>query len=121
MQSIVIFHNPRCSKSRSACQMLGERGISVDIVEYLRHPLSREDLLAIIAKLGMPAEKLVRKGEALFKEHYAGKTMSENDFIDAMLAHPNLMERPVLVIRDKAIIARNPDTLKAFLAENLLR
>lgn len=115
VSTIRILHNPRCGKSRSACQILAEKGIQAEVVEYLKTPLSRAELVALVKKLGLPAEKLVRKGEAIFKEHYAGKTLSEDGYLDALAAHPILMERPVVIKGDKAIIARPPENLLEFL------
>jgi arsenate reductase len=106
---IVIYHNPRCGKSRTALELLRERGIEPRVIEYLKTPPSREELRALLDKLGMPAEQLVRKGEDVFKTQYAGRTLSENEWIDALASHPILIERPVIVRGDRAVVGRPPE------------
>ena len=104
-----IYHNPRCSKSRSACAILAEKGIVAEVVEYLKTPPDRATLTALLAKLGLRAEELVRKGEAIVKTEYAGRTMSDEDWLGAMLAHPILIERPIVVVGERAVVARPPE------------
>ena len=84
--TVTIYHNARCSKSRTACQLVAERGVPAEIVNYLDTPPDRETLRALLAKLGLPAADLVRRGEAVFKEHYAGRTLSEDEWLDALVA-----------------------------------
>ncbi len=104
-----IYHNPRCSKSRSACALIAENGIAAEVVEYLKTPPSREELRALLKKLGMKPAELVRQGEAEFKAHYAGRTLTDEEWLDAMVAHPILIERPIAVCGDKAVVARPPE------------
>lgn len=104
-----IYHNPRCSKSRSACAILAEKGIAAEVVEYLKTPPDRATLTALLAKLGLRAEELVRKGEAIVKTEYAGRAMSDEDWLEAMLAHPILIERPIVVVGERAVVARPPE------------
>ena len=104
-----IYHNPRCSKSRSACAILAEKGIEAEVVEYLKTPPDRATLSALLARLGLRAEELVRKGEAIVKTEYAGRTMSDEDWLEAMLAHPVLIERPIVVVGERAVVARPPE------------
>jgi len=106
---IVIYHNPRCGKSRTALDLLRERGVEPRVIEYLKTPPTREELLSVVAKLGVPAEQLVRKGEEVFKTQFAGKPMSESQWLDALVAHPILMERPVIVRGARAVIGRPPE------------
>lgn len=112
---IVIYHNPRCSKSRAALALLRERGIEPRVIEYLHTPPSREELRVLLDKLGIPAEQLVRKGEDTFKSEYAGRSMSEAQWIDAMAAHPILIERPVVIRGDRAVIGRPPEKVLGLL------
>ncbi|HRE18453.1 MAG TPA: arsenate reductase (glutaredoxin) [Rhodocyclaceae bacterium] len=116
MSHIRIYHNPRCSKSRGACTLLAERGLEAEVVEYLHTPPGVGELRDLLNKLGMPAEALVRKGEDVFKTHYAGKTLSEEEWIAALAAHPVLIERPIVVCGEHAILARPPESLAAWLA-----
>jgi arsenate reductase (glutaredoxin) len=105
----VIYHNPRCGKSRSALELLRERGVEPRVIEYLKTPPTREELLSVVEKLGVPAEELVRKGEEVFKTQFAGKQLSEAQWLDAMAAHPILIERPVIVRGARAVIGRPPE------------
>jgi len=106
---IVIYHNPRCGKSRTALELLRGRGIEPRVIEYLKTPPSREELRALLGKLGMLAEQLVRKGEDVFKTKFVGRTLSEAEWIDALASHPILIERPVIVRGDRAVVGRPPE------------
>ena len=110
-----VYHNARCSKSRSACQLLEERGLGFEVVEYLKTPPSRDELAAVLAKLGMTAEALVRKGEAIYKTEFEGRTLSEAEWLDALVAHPILIERPIVVRGERAVVARPPEKALALL------
>lgn len=109
--AIRIYHNPRCSKSRSACALLAEKGVEAEVVEYLKTPPDRATLTALLATLGLRAEELVRKNEAIVKTEYAGRAMSDQDWLEAMLAHPVLIERPIVVVGERAVVARPPERL----------
>jgi arsenate reductase len=115
MSDITIFHNPRCSKSRAALALIQERGIEPRIVEYLKHPPAAAELKAIIAKLGIEAEDLVRKGEEVFKSAYAGRTLSGDEWIAAMVRDPILLERPIVVRGARAVIGRPPENVTKLL------
>ncbi len=109
MPKTVIYHNPRCGKSRSALALLRERGIEPEVVEYLKSPPDRETLQALLAALGMPAAELVRRGEAVFKDKYKGRELDEQGWIDALLADPILIERPIVVHGRRAVVGRPPE------------
>lgn len=111
MEILRIYHNPRCSKSRGACQILAERGIQAEVLEYLKTPPNRAELAELVKKLGRPAEALVRKGEATYKEHYAGRTLTEDEWLDALALHPILIERPIAIRGTRAVIARPPEKI----------
>lgn len=106
---MLIYHNPHCSKSRGALALLEEHGITPQIVPYLDEPPTREDLVALLAKLDMQASELVRTGEEICKTEYVGKAMSEDDWLNAMLKHPVLIERPIVVAGQRAVVARPPE------------
>ncbi|MFT3961300.1 arsenate reductase (glutaredoxin) [Propionivibrio sp.] len=108
-EDVVIYHNARCSKSRSACEIVAGQGVAARVVEYLKTPPSREELQAVLKKLGMRPSELVRRGEDVFKENYAGKTLSEEQWLDALVAHPILIERPIVVRGDRAVVGRPPE------------
>lgn len=115
---VVIYHNARCSKSRSACEIVAGRGIEARIVEYLKTPPSRDELCAVLQKLGMKASELVRRGEEEYKQHYAGRTLTEDEWLDAMAEHPILIERPIVVRGERAVIARPPEKALDLLADD---
>lgn len=108
-ETLRVYHNARCSKSRSACQLLEERGIAFEVVEYLKTPPSRDELAAVLAKLGMTAEALVRKGEDIYKAEFKGCSLTEAEWLDALVAHPVLIERPIVVCGERAVIGRPPE------------
>jgi len=115
MNDLTIYHNPKCSKSRETLALLQGRGIEPRIIEYLKAPLAATELRAIVGKLGIKAEQLVRKGEDIYKAKYAGKTLTEAQWIDAMVRNPILIERPVVVRGTKAVIGRPPENVLALL------
>ncbi len=115
MASFTIYHNPRCSKSRETLELLNQRGVAPDIIEYLKNPPTKAELKALIAQLGISAEQLIRKGEAIFKEHYAGKTLSDAQWIDAMISHPVLIERPIVTDGKRAVLGRPPENVAKLL------
>ncbi len=110
-----IYHNPRCRKSREGLAILEESGVSFEVVDYLKEIPSKVELKEVLGYLGIPAEKLLRKGEAIFKENYKGKTLSEDEWIAAMVEHPKLIERPIVVKDNKAVIGRPPENIKDLL------
>ena len=107
--NLTIYHNPKCSKSRETLALLEGRGIRPRIVEYLKMPPSAAELSAIVAKLGLRPQALVRKGEDIYKAKYAGKTLTDAQWIEAMARDPILIERPIVVAGGKAAIGRPPE------------
>ena len=116
--TLVVYHNARCSKSRAACQLIAEHGAEARIVNYLETPPSRETLRELLGKLGIAAADLVRRGESVFKEHYAGRTLSEDEWLDALIAHPIQIESPIVVRGARAVIARPPEKALDLLADD---
>lgn len=112
---IRIYYNPRCSKCRETVALVSERGYATELVEYLVTPPGREELRSLLLKLGMKPLELVRKGEKVFTQHYAGRTLSDEDWLDALVAHPVLIERPIVVRGSKALVARPPEKVLALL------
>ena len=105
---MIIFHNPRCQKSREALDILNKHGQDVTVREYLKEPLSQKELTDLLKKLGMEPEELLRKTEPLFKEKYNDKNYSSKQWIKIMCENPILIERPIVVSGNKAIIGRPP-------------
>ena len=110
-----IYHNPRCRKSRETLTLIEEAGVEPEIILYLENPPTARELKAILSKLGIPAEQLVRKSEAIYKEKYKGKKLTEAQWIKAMIAHPKLIERPIVVEGKKAVLGRPPEQVNELL------
>ena len=108
---IIIYHNNRCRKSRQGLQLLETSGKDFKIIKYLENVPTKEELSAIIDKLGIPPIDLVRKNEAVWKESYKGKDLTDDELIDAMVAHPKLIERPIVINNEKAVIGRPPEKI----------
>lgn len=107
---ITIYHNPRCSKSRAALDMLRNKGIEPEIIEYLSHPPSKQNLQRLLVLLGLEPRDLMRKQETAYRE--AGlddPSLDREQLIDAMVEHPVLIERPIVVANGKAVIGRPPE------------
>lgn len=106
-----IYHNPRCSKSRETLKLIEENGAKVEIITYLENTPSAEELKEILGKLGLSAKDIIRKSEAAFKENFKGKTLSEEEWIAAMIAYPKLIERPIVVKGNQAVLGRPPQNV----------
>lgn len=106
-----ILHNPRCRKSREGLKILEESGKNFTVIEYLKEPLSKEELDELLKKLGMNALDLVRKTEKDWKENFKGKEMTRDEVIEAMLAYPKLIERPIVISGEKAVVGRPPENI----------
>jgi arsenate reductase len=111
--ALTIYHNPKCSKSREALALLEARGVAPRIVRYLEVPPTAAELAAIVRKLGMRPEQLVRKGEDVFRAKYAGRALTDAEWIEAMVNDPVLIERPIVVKGTRAVIGRPPERVSA--------
>ena len=112
MTDLTLYHNPRCSKSRGALELLEARGLSPTVVRYLETPPTAAQLIDLLAKLKISARQLLRTGEDEYKTlNLADSSLSDAQLIDAMAAHPKLIERPILVAGDRAIIGRPPENV----------
>ncbi len=108
---MTIYHNPRCTKSRQTLALIEENGGDFIIKEYLKEPPTKAELKNVIALLGISPEELIRKGEAEFKNNFKGKSLSDDQWIEAMIAYPKLIERPIVIEGDKAVIGRPPENV----------
>ena len=106
-----IYHNPRCSKSRQTLVLLKENGVEPDVVLYLDNIITVGELRGLLVKLGISPMQLVRKGEAVWKEKYKGKELSDDQVIEAMIANPKLIERPIVVKDQSAVLGRPPENI----------
>lgn len=109
-----ILHNPRCGKSRSCLAFATESNVEFEIINYLESPLSIAELKVLLKKLGIKPIGLVRQKELIWIENYKDKSMTDNDIIKALSLHPILIERPIVIDGDRAIIGRAIDNLKKF-------
>jgi arsenate reductase len=103
---IKIYHNPRCSKSRQGLELLQNSGKEFEIVKYLENTPTKDELISIIEKLQIKPVELVRKNEAIWKENYKGKELSDSEIVEAMIQNPKLIERPIVINNSKAAIGR---------------
>jgi arsenate reductase (glutaredoxin) len=115
MPEFTIYHNPDCTKSRGTLALLRENGIQPRIVEYMKTPPTPAELKVVIAKLGIAPEQLVRKGEEIYRSRYAGKELTDAQWIEAMVRDPILIERPIVVSGERAVIGRPPENVKPLL------
>lgn len=115
MQDIQIWHNPKCSKSRCALELLEIKGIKANIVKYLENNPTKEQLKDVLLKLNIPAKELLRTSEDIYKELNLKEIDDEEKLIDIMIAHPILIERPIIIRGNKAVIARPIENLEELL------
>ena len=108
--SVEIYHNPRCSKSRQTLQLLKDQGVEPDVVEYLKTPPDHAALEKILDMLGLEPRQLMQTKEAEYKENnLADPSLTRDQLIDAMVAHPKLIERPIVIKNGKAALGRPPE------------
>ena len=111
-----IYHNPRCSKSRQSLALLQEAGVEPEVIEYLTDPPTAEELTQILDSLQMEPTDLMRTGEAVYQElGLREKQLSRQEVIETMIQHPVLIQRPIVVNGDQAVIGRPPENLKSLL------
>jgi len=113
--SVKIYHNPRCSKSRATLALLEEKGVEAEVVKYLETPPTKEELKALLKMLGLSARELMRTKEEIYKELGLKEVEEEEALIDAMVANPKLIERPIVVKEGKAAIGRPIENVTALL------
>ena len=112
---IKIYHNPRCSKSREGISVLDEINQPYEIIKYLENPITKEELMDILKKLNYKPLELVRTKEAIWIEKFKGKNLSDKEIIEAMIQNPKLIERPIVINGNKAIVARPKEKMKEIL------
>jgi arsenate reductase len=112
---IQILHNPRCSKSRQGLEIIENSGKEYEVIKYLENTLSIKELTELIQLLNISPIELVRKGEAVWKEKYKGKKMTDTEIIKAMVSNPKLIERPIVISNNKAVIGRPIESISAII------
>ena len=112
---IEIYHNPRCKKSREGLAILEESGQDFEIKKYLDEIPTKNELQSLITKLDISPAELVRTQEKIWKENFKGKTLTDHELIEALHQFPKLIERPIVINNDKAVIGRPPEKIKNIL------
>lgn len=112
---IKIYHNPRCSKSRQGVEILENSAKEFEIVKYLDTVPTTKELTDIIKLLNISPIELVRKNEKIWKEEFKGKELSDSEIIEAMVNNPKLIERPIVINNDKAIVGRPPENISSII------
>ena len=115
MKPDVFLHNPRCSKSRAALELVRDAGVELPVREYLRDPLTVDELRRIVKLLGVRPIDIVRRGEPQYAALHLGDDTPDDDVLGAMAEHPILIERPILVRGKRAVVGRPPETVKEIL------
>ena len=104
-----IYHNPRCRKSREVLKILESKNVHFEVIEYLKKTINNSELSQILNFLNIPAIELIRKNESIYKEKYKGKSFSNDEWIDIICSNPILMERPIIIKDNQAVIGRPPE------------
>jgi len=120
MSLLRIYHNPRCKKSRAGLALLTDNASAFEIVDYFKQPFTHETLAALIQKSGSSAKDFIRTQEDDFKLHFKEKKLSENEWIDAIVANPKLLKRPIIETEGAAVWADPPEKLLTLLHKKQL-
>ncbi|MCE2026845.1 arsenate reductase (glutaredoxin) [Sessilibacter corallicola] len=111
-----IYHNPRCSKSRETLKLIQAAGVEPEIVLYLQEPPNKAELESVLSKLGISARQLLRKGEDAYKDNnLADENLTESQLVEFMIKYPKLIERPIVVKGEQAVLGRPPENVTALL------
>lgn len=110
-EKITIYHNPRCRKSREALAILEDKSLTIDVVKYLEDTPSEEELNKILAKLHLKPHEILRTGEFIYKEKFKGLNLNDHEWVKIMVENPQLIERPIVIKGNKAVIGRPPSNV----------
>lgn len=110
-----IYHNPRCRKSREGLQLLESSHQDFEIIDYLNNPPTEKELTDILKMLGLNPIQLVRKNETVWKENYKNKELTDAEIVRAMCENPKLIERPIVISGNKAVLGRPPENIEVLL------
>lgn len=111
MSEITIYHNPRCSKSRETLALIREKGVEPEIREYLKEIPSKDELKLVLAKLDLNIKDILRKGEKVYKDKFKGMNFTDEEWITIVLENPKLIERPIVIKGNKAVLGRPPENV----------
>lgn len=107
-----IYHNPRCQKSRQTLKILQDARVDFEIRKYLDNPPTKGELKIVLEKLGISPQALIRKEEQIFKNEYLGKNLTADEWIEVMVRHPKLIQRPIVIDGDRAVLGRPPENVR---------
>jgi len=110
-ENVIIYHNPRCTKSRETLALLEKKKAKSQIIEYLKTPPTATELKSFLKKLGLSVQDIIRKKEPLFIEKFKDKKLSDEKWIEVLVKNPVLIERPIVVKGNKAVIGRPPENV----------
>ncbi len=110
--AVKVYHNPRCKKSRAGLDYLVQKGIEVEIRDYLKQPLTREELSLLLMKLHLKPEQIVRTQEDYYRKELKGKKFNDDEWITILLENPKLIQRPIVECKYKAVIANPPEEVE---------
>lgn len=111
MKEMTIYHNPRCQKSRQSLDLLRHNGVEPEIVEYLKDTPTKDELKTVLAKLNLKPQDILRKGEQVYKEKFKDMQFSDEEWLNIMVEYPKLIERPIIVSGNRAVIGRPPESV----------
>ena len=111
-----IYHNPKCSKSRQTLELVRNKTSEFEIIEYLKNPLTAKEITVLLSQLNIKPLSLVRTQEIIWRENYKGKELTDIEIINAMFENPKLIERPIVVKNNKAVIGRPPENVLGLFA-----
>jgi len=106
-----IYHNPRCRKSREALAILLDKGHDPEIIQYLKDPPSIPELKDLLVKMDMKPEEIIRTGEKIYRENYKGRKLTDEEWFNILVENPILIERPIVVSGEKAVLGRPPEKI----------
>lgn len=106
---VLVYHNGECSKCKELTEILQSKGIEADYKFYMHEPMTADELKVLLTKLNLSAKEIIRINEPVFKEKYDGKELADLEWIRAIIDNPILLQRPIVVNNDKAVIARPPE------------
>lgn len=110
-----IYHNPRCRKSRQTLEIIQDSGVDFTIRKYLENPPTRDELREVLAILDISPQALIRKNEALYKDEYKNRDLTEEEWLDVLVEHPRLIQRPIVIDGNRAVIGRPPENVRELL------
>jgi len=112
---IKIYHNPRCRKSRAGLQYLEDKGISPEIIQYLKEPINEDELKDLLAKLNKKPQEIIRTQEAKYKSDFKAKNFNDDEWVKILIENPKLIQRPIVVKDYKAVIGDPPENIETLL------